>query len=629
MFRHIRYLAKLYLFWLLLFCFNRMVFLLVQHGELAGIPWRELLLSAWFALPLDSSAACYSCGLPFLLLWAAAALRGGEATPAGERRWLGVLRGIVLLSIFLHHATAYGEAALYTQWHTKLSAEALAHFAHPAEVFRSASAGLTLLFFGCLVLFTAAFGYAYTRWVQPRHLGAPLPGLRRVLAALVWFPLSGFVLFSGIRGGWKRFPISQSIAYFSAHAVLNDGAVNPGWNLIHNLTEQAKNLDTNPYHWMSGAEARALVDSLYRPPDDSGLQVLTMQRPNVVFIIAESWTSEALQVPGHPELMPVFDSLVHVGIYYDACYAAGHVSDQGLPAILSAMPSTGNVSICSEPARTLHLPALSESLGAAGYHTGFLYGGQLDFGNIQGYVYNKKFSLVRSGRELPSALPRTALGVPDAVMAGVAAAYINEAPEPYFYCWYTLSSHMPYDIPTVPWISFGGRQRPFANSMHYADSSLGIFLRQLRSSPRYARTLFVLVADHSHDTPYDRAVQDRRRHRIPLLFFGGAIRPEWRGRTLHRISSQLDIAATLLQQLGLPAGDYPWSRDLFNPGTPQFAAFNYGNGQGLVIPEGSLTLDDRFSAYLLTDLRDSARVRHLKRVNQALQQRAYDYFLQW
>jgi len=55
---------------------------------------------------------------------------------------------------------------------------------------------------------------------------------------------------------------------------------------------------------------------------------------------------------------------------------------------------------------------------------------------------------------------------------------------------------------------------------------------------------------------------------------------------MNRISSQNDIPGTLLHQLGLPDDDFFWSRNLFNPYTPEFAYFEATEGVGWVCPDG-------------------------------------------
>lgn len=618
----IKYIFSLLLFWLLLFDLNRLIFLAVQYPLLQKLSPGEIAASFRYAFPVDLSAACYTCVFPFLLVL--------TAYITGRKMWLSICRYLVLLFLLLHCMIAYGETGLYTQWQSKLNYQALAHFAHPSEVFSTVSWGLMILFFGLTAVLGVLFFMAYNRWIHPATFpftAAPLK--RRAWTGALILATGGFLLLTGIRGGWKRFPLSESRAFYSSHAVLNDAAVNPAWGLANSLKEYSRIHKKNPFALYPPETAAAVADSLFYVPRDTTVSILTTTRPNIVFFILESWTSDALQNPGNIPITPVMDSLIHGGVYFDRCYATGFVSDQGVPGTLSAFPACYGFSVCTDPVKSEPVPAINEVLGKAGYQTGFIYGGQLDFGNIRSYIYNKKFNLVRAGMDFPLSMPRSSLGIPDGVLVDSVATLLDHAQGPFFYCWYTLSSHMPYDIPAAPALHPGSHEDPFLNSMHYSDLAIGALFKKIRTKPWYKNTLFVFVSDHSHESQYTRAVQDKDRHRIPLLFYGDVIKPEWRGRTIPRITSQLDIAATLLAQLGLSHAAFPWSKNLFNPYAPAFAAYNYWNGAGLVTPQGFVAFDNRFPDFLLTDLKDSSRIKRMLRSAHVLQQKAYDYFLKW
>lgn len=620
MFKVYRYLAKLFLFWLLFYCCNRIIFLFIQYEEIKSLAYGEILKAFYFALPLDVSALCYCLALSFIFLWGTLLFQ--------KESGLKILKVVVVTLIFIQCAIVFGSAALYTQWHSRLDWKALAHFSHPAEPFKSAPLSLILLFFSTTLIFGFFYVWFYNRHVHLRHLCFS-SFTKRGLHVFVIFPLTGFIIFTGIRGGWHRFPISLSIAYYSQHPVLNDAAVNPSWSLMHDAQQMSDKMKTNPYHWMSSDEARHVVDSLYHFGQDTTEIVLTTTRPNIVMFILESWPGTVVRASATPELTPVFDSLIRDGIYFDRCYATGFVSDEGIPGILSAFPTSGDVSILTVPQKTRRLPALNQILDSAGYQSGFIYGGALDFGNIKSYVFNKHFDVVKTDGDFPLKLHRGALGIPDGMLAPYVADCLDQAKEPFFYNWYTLSTHPPYDIPTAKWMDYGGEQAPFMNTIHYADSSLGLFFDQIKNKPWYKNTLFIFVSDHSHDTQYPYPKQHADRNRIPLLFYGDVIKKAWRGKTVNKVVSQLDIAATVLAQMQLPGNAFPWSKNIFNPYCPQFAAFNYLTGSGFVTENGFVALEDQYPRYLLTDMKDSSKIFSVKRLNKAYEQAAYNYFLQW
>ncbi|MCL6523075.1 MAG: sulfatase-like hydrolase/transferase [Thermoflavifilum sp.] len=232
------------------------------------------------------------------------------------------------------------------------------------------------------------------------------------------------------------------------------------------------------------------------------------------------------------------------------------------------------------------------------------------------------------GHDLPASLPRGALGIPDGIMCDIFAQQLRRADTPFFYCWYTLSSHIPYDIPAPDTLRVSPYQIPFINAMHYTDAAIGKLLHAARQEPWFQHTLWIFVADHSHESQVLRALEEKLRHRIPLILAGEVIKPEWRGKIMHRISSQLDIVATLLAQMHIDYRKrYPWSKNLFNRYTPEFASFNYFTGSGLVTGRGYVSLLNHHPGYWIAQLPDSTLTPAYIRVIHAYQQVAYDDFL--
>ncbi len=53
-------------------------------------------------------------------------------------------------------------------------------------------------------------------------------------------------------------------------------------------------------------------------------------------------------------------------------------------------------------------------------------------------------------------------------------------------------------------------------------------------------------------------------------------------------ASQIDIAATLLAQLGLPHDEFTFSKDIMNPSSPHFAYFTRPNYFGMITADNQL-----------------------------------------
>ena len=136
-------------------------------------------------------------------------------------------------------------------------------------------------------------------------------------------------------------------------------------------------------------------------------------------------------------------------------------------------------------------------------------------------------------------------------------------------------------------------ENKFRSSTYYTDSCIAAYLNEAGKQAWYKNTLFVIVADHGHRLPKNKAeIYDPARFHIPLLFFGEVIKPEYRGKRIEKVGNQTDIASTLLTQLNINADRFKWSMDLLNPGTKEFSFYNWDNGFGFATPQQVISFDN-------------------------------------
>lgn len=154
----------------------------------------------------------------------------------------------------------------------------------------------------------------------------------------------------------------------------------------------------------------------------------------------------------------------------------------------------------------------------------------------------------------------------------------NKPKEPFLTLVQTSSSHEPYEVP------FQKLDNKVLNAFAYADSCVGDFVKQYKETPLWKNTLIVLVPDHqgSYPNPAENPID---KHTIPLIFIGGAVKE---AREVDAYGSQIDIAATLLAQLGLPHDDFTFSKNMLNPKVPHFGYFTEPNFFGMITSENQL-----------------------------------------
>ena len=64
-----------------------------------------------------------------------------------------------------------------------------------------------------------------------------------------------------------------------------------------------------------------------------------------------------------------------------------------------------------------------------------------------------------------------------------------------------------------------------------------------------------------------------------MLWLGGLIK---RDTTINKYGSQTDLARTLLNQLGVHADEFSYSKDLLSESSKSFAFYDYNNGFGFL-----------------------------------------------
>ncbi|HEX8514653.1 MAG TPA: LTA synthase family protein [Bacteroidia bacterium] len=612
----------LLLFWFGIFFFNRIIFFCCETLLLNDVPFSIIAQSFYRGLRLDLSTSGYLCVIPLLLLFFYYVLQ--------KKVVLRLMDFFSCMMIIVYNLISFGEVCLYREWKAKLSMQALEHFAHPEEVFKSASAGLTILFFSLVIVFSWLYIKIYRKSISliPQH---KIPAERTpgrhvfIKASFMLFAITAFSVIS-IRGGLQAIPIQSSDAYFCTIPIANDAAVNPFWNLVYSIMQYEGNLKENPYKDFPQEEADRIVRELYKVSKDTTVNILRSEKPNIVFILLESWSAYTVKSFGGDDFAPFTDSLSREGIRFTKLYPAGYVSDQGIPAVLSGYPCTSRIAIINDNSKSLPLPCINEDLKKHGYESGFAFGGDLNYGNIRSYLFNKKFDVIKEEKDFNSGIARGKLGIQDKEMAKEYIKMLNEARTPFVYSWFTLSSHMPYDFP--------GEKKPlvkteneYINSVKYSDEALRQFFMDAKTQPWYPNTLFVLVADHSHASHKEFSVYDPEYHRIPLVLFGEVIDSAFRGKEISRVYSQLDITYSILKQMKLhgESRQYTWSKDMFNPYSRSFAFYCSYSGSGFVTDEGYIGYQHGLNELIFNSLADKrSKADTLTMFSKAFQQSVYE-----
>jgi phosphoglycerol transferase MdoB-like AlkP superfamily enzyme len=565
------------IFWLIFFNVPRIIFL-VYHATLIRIEkisFAEILLLFPHAFRLDLATLCYLIAIPFIIS-IVQSIRQSKILYYIQLFYSGFI-------LFFYSLLAIGETGVYAEWKTKLDYKSLYYLKNPGEIAQSSSTGEFIVLITLFIILFISSLLVFKRLIMPSFSRLKEHWIPVAIYALLMPVLLGI----GIRGGLQQVPVNQSESYYSRHNILNLVAVNPAFNMLHSYINNQEFEDKNPFLFYTQEEAKRTVDSLFQTDQDTTVSLFNLKQPNIVFIILESWSADLIEsLGGEPGITPRFHELEKDGVLFTGFYASGNRSQQGMASIFGGFPAIPVTAITHHSNKFIKLPSLTKKMNAAGYHSSFYFGGQLIYGGLRAYMMFNEFDRIIELKDFDKDVPQGKLGVHDQYLYDRHIREMRTEKQPFFTAMFTMSSHSPYDQPMKPVLSFGGNEKQFVNSAYYADSCLGDYLKRVKTEAWYKNTVFIIVADHSHNTYRNWSVNSPQYRKIPFLIYGEPLKAEFMGRKIDRISSQTDIPKTVLEQLNLESQDFHWSRDLMNPHSREFAFWEINVGGGWIKREG-------------------------------------------
>ena len=539
------------------------------------VSWTDWFSVIGHGLPLDLSLAGYLTILPGLLLIASAWT---------DSRILQLIRRIyfTIISILLS-CIFISDLGLYGYWGFRLDTTPLFYFfSSPKDALASVS--LWVVAGGILAMAVyAVLLYFVFSWIlvnEKRPLKIPY---RRLSVSGVLLLATG-LLFIPIRGGFSVSTMNLGRVFFSADQRLNHAAINPAFSLLDSFSRQA-DFDKQ-YRFMPAEEADILFSELTdKPVTDSIPRLFNTERPNIIMIILESFSSHLMEtLGGEPGIAVNMDEFAKEGILFTHFYANSFRTDRGLVSIISGYPAQPTTSIMKYTRKTQSLPSIPASLKKAGYDLQYYYGGDADFTNMRSYLVSTGIEKIVSQNDFPVSERLSKWGVHDHILFHRILTDLKTEPqqEPFFKILQTSSSHEPFEVP------YSKLSNAKLNAFAYTDSCAGDFVRQLKETPLWKNSVVLFVPDHLGVYPESIDHLSPERYTIPLILTGGAVKEPQR---ITAYGSQIDIAATLLAQLGLPHDDFTFSTIILNPSSPHFAFFTFPNIFGMVTADNEVVFN--------------------------------------
>jgi phosphoglycerol transferase MdoB-like AlkP superfamily enzyme len=519
------------------------------------LPWR-LLPAMAIGAAFDLGAATFvAVPLAALLAW-------------WPERYLGALKGVLaamfLLTSVVMVFVGASELVFWNEFASRFNFIAVDYLVYTNEVIGNIRESYNMpLLLSLVGGVSVLLWWAIFRRVAPR-VAAPQGALGvRSRAVALWL-LAPFLVFAGIDVRYKE---------FSADAQLNELAGDGYFDFFH--AYRANELDYERFYRTLPLERswRVLARELDRPPPSAATREPPFERDiagsgpekrlNVVLISVEALSADFMAAFGNGQgLTPRLDALAREGLLFTRLYATGTRTARGLEALTLSYPPTPGYSIVKRPDNG-GLFNLGEVFKQKGYEPLYLYGGYAYFDNMEAFFSGNGYTVVdRTAIGSGDISFENIWGVADEDLFKLATAQLDKrwAEHKLFFAHImTVSNHRPFAYPAGRIdIPIGTRE----GAVKYTDFAIGQFIDRARAKPWFGRTLFAIVADHTHKGRGHSELPPENYH-IPLIVYSpGQVRP---GR-VDTLASQIDVGPTLLGMLDFSYRSRFFGHDILREG---------------------------------------------------------------
>ena len=375
----------------------------------------------------------------------------------------------------------------------------------------------------------------------------------------------------GMRGGFTTAvrPITISNAnQYVKHAVDASIVLNTPFCIMRTMGDK-------PFierDYMPMEEATAIYTPVHTPTDSVQFRPM-----NVVVLILESFGKQA----SARGFMPFVDSLAVKGRSFEYSYANGRKSIDGMPSVLSSIPSFVEPFFLT-PASLNDLSGLAGELSKnKGYHSAFFHGAENGSMGFQAFACSTGFQQYYGRTEYN----QDARYHGDDDFDGTWAIWdeeflqfycdkMSEMQQPFITSVFTASSHSPYRMPDRYKGKYKEGPTPLYACISYSDHAVQRFFEKASKQPWFSNTIFVITADHATAADDPEYITDLGHYKVPVIFYVPSM-PELCGVDSTRIVSQIDIMPTVLGLLRYDKPFIAFGQDVLNSQPDATHAINY------------------------------------------------------
>jgi phosphoglycerol transferase MdoB-like AlkP superfamily enzyme len=331
------------------------------------------------------------------------------------------------------------------------------------------------------------------------------------------------------------------------------------------------------------------LDRIFTPVKSFNHKPENFKSLNVVILILESFTAEHSAFL-NPELnrgkylgyTPFLDSLMGHSLVFKG-FANGEKSIDGIPAILSGIPSLMTSPFITSPYAGNTVHSIASLLKSKGYANAFFHGGTNGTMGFESYTKIVGFDRYIGRNEYNNDKDFDGKwGIFDEEFLQFTAQQLNSMEEPFVAAIFTLSSHHPYTVPEKYKGKFPKGTLDIHESIGYSDYALKQFFNTISRTDWFDSTLFVLTADHTYQGYYPFYRTTVGKYSIPIVFYLHG--KDW-GESRIKTVQQTDILPSVLDYLGYDGDFVAFGESVFDS-TAQHFAISYLYGFYQLIKDG-------------------------------------------
>lgn len=384
----------------------------------------------------------------------------------------------------------------------------------------------------------------------------------------------------GIRGGLQYIPIGNSNALMVTTNERAPIVLNTPFSILHSLEARQE----KPLHYYTEKELINYINPIKLFNDKPFV------KKNIVFIIVESLSKNFTALGSRKSFTPFLDSLMQYSLLFDNAYANALHSAEGIPAVISGLPSLMEEPITTSFYSTNRLTSIPDLLRKEGYKTAFYHGGTNGTMSFDVYAANAGYEKYFGRKEYNNDKDYDGhWGIWDEPFLQYFAQGLNALQQPFMASVFTLSSHDPFNVPQQYASILPKGDKPWYQAVAYTDLALREFFATASQQPWYNNTIFIITPDHASPIISVNNPTVMGMYEIPVVFYAPAD-STLRGRN-HSLFQQIDILPTILHYLGYPKKFFALGNDLYNSERPRFV-INELSGSYKWLMNGTLLLSN-------------------------------------